>query len=185
VPGQRLFPLRKIRYTRSELGALVRCWSCDTAFRPWDDERVCSRECGRQLRRARARPGRACVTCGTPIHPRRRVDARFCSSKCYQRAFRYVANKRNFESVRELVADDMRELKEAWRWAEKANPSGYAETPQADRLRDDMRRVDALLDRRDYRSCEHCGTRVAMRRGQRYCSTRCRVAAHRHAAHVR
>jgi hypothetical protein len=74
-----------------------------------------------------------------------------------------VANRRYRESVRGLVADDVRELKEASRRAERANPSGYADTPFADRLREEMQRIDALIHRRDHRKCEHCGMHVAMR----------------------
>jgi hypothetical protein len=96
-----------------------------------------------------------------------------------------VAAKRRFESARELVADDMRELREAWRRAEKADPIGYARTPLANRLRDEMRRIDAIFDRRDHRKCEHCGKRVPMRRSQKYCSTRCRVAAYRRRGEAR
>lgn len=162
------------------MGAFVRCWRCDKPFRPtWRNERLCSSECARE-RRFDARPGEtACLACGTPLHPRLRVDSRFCSAKCRQRVFRYLTNEKHFESVRELVADDYRELDEAWRRARKADPVGYARTRLADRLRDEQKRIGAIFDRRDHRECEHCANRAPMRRGQRYCSTRCRVAAHR------
>jgi predicted nucleic acid-binding Zn ribbon protein len=164
---------------------LVRCWRCNTAFTPsWRrGERLCSRECAEDWRRASRRAvrqrGAACLVCATPLNPQARADARFCSARCRQRAFRYLAKKRHFETTRELVAGDMRELEEAWRRARKAKPFGYANTPLADQLGDEMRRIESLFDRRDHRACEHCRTRVPMRRGQKYCSTRCRVAAHR------
>lgn len=108
-----------------------------------------------------------------------RADARFCSTKCRQRVFRRTATERHFEATRELIADDMRELQEAWRRALKADPARYAHTPLASRLRDEQRRIRAVFERRDHRECEMCGTRIPMRKGQRYCSTRCRVAAYR------
>lgn len=165
------------------MGAFVRCWRCDQPFKSWRNERLCSAYCARQLRSDLAR-GRACLVCGTPIAPHRRVDTRFCSGKCRQRAIRFLAIQRHFESVRNFVADDMRELREAWRRAEKANPLGYARTPLANRLRDEQQRIHALVYRRDYRECGQCGASAPMRMGQRYCSTRCRVAAHR-ARHAR
>ena len=82
-------------------------------------------------------------------------------------------------SVRELVAEDFRELDEAWRRARRANPLGYARTPLADGLREETQRIHAVFDRREHRACAHCGTRVSMRKNQRYCSARCRVNAHR------
>ena len=166
------------------MGAFVRCWLCDTPFSPgWRDERLCSPECAREYRRrAWAGRERACLVCTRSISPQARADARFCSAKCRQRAFRYLASKRHFEATRELVADDQRELSEAWRRVRKASPFDYANTPQANMLRDEGRRIEALFHRRDHRGCEHCGKRVPMRKSQRYCSTRCRVAAHRSAA---
>ena len=162
------------------MGALVRCWRCDKPFRPsWEDERVCSPECAREWRSEQWQRGRTCLACGRPINPQRRADARFCSAKCRERVHRRLANERHVESVRELVADDFRELHEAWRRARKANPSGYTRTPLADRLREEQQRIHAIFDRRDHRSCDHCGKRIAMRKGQRYCSNRCRVAAFR------
>lgn len=179
-------PLRKSRYTRRQtMGALARCWRCEKPFRPFDDERVCSSECSRELRLAHRRKGRICLTCATPIHPRKRADALFCSPRCYQRALRVVAKRREFESLRELVRDDMREIREGWRWAEKSNPSGYHGTPVGHQLTEEMLRIEALFDRRERSNCEHCGRRTTMRKGQKYCSTRCRVAAHRDAARVR
>jgi hypothetical protein len=81
--------------------------------------------------------------------------------------------------MRELLADDFREVREAWRRARKADPSGYATTPFADQIRDEQRRLRALFAGRDHRACERCGDRVEMRQGQKYCSARCRAAAHR------
>jgi hypothetical protein len=129
--------------------------------------------------------GRICLTCATPIHPRKRADALFCSPRCYQRALRVVAKRREFESLRELVRDDMREIREGWRWAEKSNPSGYHGTPVGHQLTEEMLRIEALFDRRERSNCEHCGRRTTMRKSRKYCSTRCRVAAHRDAARVR
>ena len=167
------------------MGALRRCWRCDAPFRPsWRDEPICSRECANECRRAwyapvRRRRERPCAACARPINPEARADARFCSDKCRQRVFRHVTNTEHFESVRELVADDFRELHEAWRRARKANPWGYADTPVADRLREETQRIHAVFDRREHRACAQCGTRVSMRKSQRYCSARCRVNAHR------
>jgi hypothetical protein len=167
------------------MGALRRCWRCDEPFRPsYRDEPICSRECAKEWRRAwyapmRRRRERPCVACARPINPQARADARFCSAKCRQRVFRHVRNTEHFEATRELVADDFRELDEAWRRARKSNRCGYADTPLADRLREEMQRIEAAFDRRDYRACAQCGTHVSMRKSQRYCSASCRVKAHR------
>ena len=44
----------------------------------------------------------ACPSCGKDNE----ADARFCSDKCRQRVFRRMAVRKQFESVREMVADD-------------------------------------------------------------------------------
>jgi len=93
--------------------------------------------------------------------------------------FRLVAKQRYFESVRAEVADDYREVREAWRRAEKQDPHNYARRPVADKIRQEQRRIRAIFDQRDFRPCEHCGEMREMRKGQLYCSARCRVAAHR------
>lgn len=161
------------------MGALVRCWRCDTQFRPtWRDERLCSAECLRELRTA-VRRGRACHACGRDLHPRVRADALFCSARCRQRVVRRIAIERHHAFVRELVAEDRRELREAWRRAQKTDPWGYARTRLADRLRIEEDRISALHEKREFRLCEHCEKPLAMRKSQKYCSGRCRVAAHR------
>jgi predicted nucleic acid-binding Zn ribbon protein len=146
------------------------------------NEPLCSRACARELRLAVRARSRACLVCGVPLHPARRADIRFCSPRCRQRAFRYMSAKRRFEHMRELVADDLREIKEAWRRARRADPSGYTRTPLADQIRQEQRRILAMFAGRDHRACGQCGDRLEMRRGQKYCSTRCRVAAHRERA---
>lgn len=62
--------------------------------------------------------------------------------------------------MRALLADDLREIREAWRGAQKADPDGYARTPFAGQIRDEQRRVRAIFAGRDHRACEHCGDRV-------------------------
>ena len=161
------------------MGALVRCWRCDTPFQPgWRDERVCSAECAHEIRTA-VRRGRACHACGRHLHPQVRADAYSCSARCRQRVVRRLAIDKHHALVREHVADDRRELDEAWRRAQRADPSGYGQTRLAGRLRIEQRRISAMHEKRGFRACENCKKPVAMRRSQKYCSTRCRVAAHR------
>jgi hypothetical protein len=81
--------------------------------------------------------------------------------------------------MRSMLGGDLREIREAWRRARKANPIGYARTPMADKIREEQRRVRAIFTGRAHRACARCGKRVEMRQGQKFCSTRCRVAAHR------
>jgi predicted nucleic acid-binding Zn ribbon protein len=163
------------------MGVFVRCWRCDAAFEPLQgDERVCSPKCGRDLDRALARTARLCRACGKPIPPQKRVDARFCSGKCYQRQYRWKDRERRVEDLRKSVVDH--ELAVLEGLERESRLSRY--TPQGVRLHKELRRVDAVLGRRhwggrDYRECEHCGMGFPMRRDQRYCSARCRVAAHR------
>lgn len=96
-----------------------------------------------------------------------------------QRVVRRVAIDRRDESIHDVVADEVREIREAWRHAEKADPQGYPTTPVAERLRIAQRRISAIHENRDFRVCENCEKPVAMRKSQKYCSTRCGVAAHR------
>jgi hypothetical protein len=49
----------------------------------------------------------------------------------------------------------------------------------ADKIRDEQRRIRAMFVGRAHRPCEQCGHRVEMRQGQKFCSTYCRVSAHR------
>src|SRR5947207_7563621 len=144
----------------TQMGAFVRCWRCDRPFEPpQGGEPLCSRECARELRRARAQRGRRCCwACGKLILPQRRSDARFCSNKCYQRHYRWEQKREERESrveaVRHSIVDDMREVHEALRWETGAKPSGY--TPQGVRLRQELRHLDGVMRRgryggRDYR----------------------------------
>jgi hypothetical protein len=92
--------------------------------------------------------------------------------------FRHLVAQRHRELVRDQLRDDQRETREAWDLVEKANPSGYRQTPVAKQILREQRRITDVFYGRD-RECQHCSTRADMRRGQKYCSTRCRVAAHR------
>ena len=53
---------------------------------------TCSEECWRacynaELRKSRVKTDRPCETCGEPFLPKR-ADARYCSSRCRQKAYR-------------------------------------------------------------------------------------------------
>ena len=168
------------------MGAFVRCLRCDKQFRPtsWRRERLCSTRCLRELRAA-LRRGRVCQACGNALDPWTRADTRFCSARCRQRVARYLAAESYREFIRDLVAEDLREHREAWRHMRRSNPEGYAKSRQAKQLRTEEHRMMATYRKRDFRVCENCERPVAMRGGQRYCSTRCRVAAHRRRAAAR
>jgi hypothetical protein len=163
------------------VGAFARCWICDRGYRSWswNDDVFCSRECAKQWRRAPTSYGRVCVVCRKYLDPAKRTDAAFCSERCKRRSYRRAAAHKRFELVKELVSDDLREQKEAWRRLRRANPENYARTPMAARLRRERLEVLRWLEGKAVRQCEQCGAPKLMRRGQRYCSGRCRVAAHR------
>ena len=167
--------------TLNAMGAYARCWTCDSGFRPgWRNERFCSWECKEQRRRAvSSRGARTCFVCGRVLAADKRADSRYCSDKCKRRLYRRVRMDERFKDVRELVMDDIRQSKEAWRRLERASPVHYTDTPMAAVLRSEDQRVMAVFEGRAVRECASCGAVNRMRRGQRYCSSRCRVAAYR------
>lgn len=180
-PQTALYVSRKIRYTRL-IGTYPRCWRCGRRMDPglWD-ARLCSTACARQ-RSWGIRRGRACLACGSSLDPLARADTRFCSTKCRQRVFRRLLIDKREALAHEAIDDDRRELKEAWNRARRADPLHYPATPFADVLRAEGQRLSAVFYGRHFRACEDCEKEVEMRSGQKYCSTRCRVAAHRRAA---
>jgi hypothetical protein len=117
--------------------------------------------------------------CGIYLDPRKRIDAVYCSDKCRCRHYRRRDARRRLDGAIDLVRPRIDEQKEAWRRMERANPKGWADTPMADSLRREHLEVLRVLEGKAVRECEQCGAPRLMRRGQRYCSGRCRVAAHR------
>jgi CRISPR/Cas system-associated endonuclease Cas1 len=89
---------------------------------------------------------RACFVCRTCLDPGMRIDSVYCSEKCKCRAYRFVAEKKRFELVKELVRRDVREQIEAWRRLERANPENYTRTLMAARLRLEHLKVDAVFE---------------------------------------
>jgi len=139
----------------------------------------CSRECAARWRRSPPPGVRVCQVCRAHLDPSKRVDAVCCSDKCKGRLNRRVDADERFELLKGLVGPKLRDQVEAWRRLERANPENYMDTPMAARLRREQLEADAVLKGTAVRGCEHCGALKLMRRSQRYCSGRCRVAAHR------
>jgi endogenous inhibitor of DNA gyrase (YacG/DUF329 family) len=165
---------------------IVRCWWCDTPFRSgflrdgWRNPHACSVACSLRLHGALQRQAKTCLTCGKTMHPSKRADAQYCSAKCYQRAYRVASKERYFENLRDVTADARREIREARRRARRLDADyDYRDTGVGRQIWNEAQHIHATFEGGEARDCEKCGRRVVMRRGQRFCSTRCRVASHR------
>jgi hypothetical protein len=96
-----------------------------------------------------------CKHCGRPFRAKRR-DARYCSGRCRVTAHRYPPEPKTAEES--AARESLREL---------------------GRMLDAIDRKYAPTRLLAY-TCEHCGgTFTPRRRDARFCSGRCRVAAHR------
>ena len=118
---------------------------------------------------------RPCRHCAQPLHPAKRADALYCSPDCRKRAFdqrRAIEIFEAYENQRDLL--------------ENPELRGVARLRQESRVRDLMLqlfRFRYALTVGDSEVpmvglCGRCGTPL-YRVGQQFCSSRCRVAAHR------
>jgi ferredoxin len=121
---------------------------------------------------------RSCARCGGVIDPRKRADARYCTGTCRRRAW----VERPFDDALDQYSAAWNELRQLRKSAQRDQHLDEAAVDAAlttvYELRDRLEEIAVLVPGAPRDACLNCGAWL-WRRGQKYCSSACRVSGFR------